>query len=201
VLHGISFDLHTGERLGIVGPSGGGKTTLVSLVAGLIRPTTGRVLVNGRPLQEYTARSWSDQIALVGQEPLLLRGTIASNIAFFRDVSAAQIRDAARRAAILDTIEALPDGFDTPVGDGLSDLSGGQRQRIALARALLTNPSVLLLDEPTSALDSENADRIRETVERLEDRPIVVVISHREDMLLVCNRVVRMDMGRIQESV
>jgi ATP-binding cassette subfamily B protein len=194
----VSFSFTAGERVGIVGPSGGGKTTLVSLLVGLFRPSTGRVLVNGRPVHDYTGASWAREVALVGQEPVLLRGTLGENIAFFRDSSQEDLRTAAARAAILDAIEDLPAGFDTLVGDGLADLSGGQRQRISLARALLTRPTLLLLDEPTSALDAENAERIRETIAALDGGPLVIVISHREDLLAGCDRILRMDAGRLR---
>ena len=199
VFDALSLEMKRGERVGIVGPSGEGKSTLLALLTGLVQPASGEVLVDGRPPTSYTASSWASAVALVGQEPVLLRGSIRDNIAFFRDATEVAIVDAARRAAILDTILLLPDGFDTPVGEGLSTLSGGQRQRIALARALLFRPSLVLLDEPTSALDPENAARIQDAVDQLEDRPLVVIVSHREELLDSCDRILHLAQGSLVE--
>jgi ATP-binding cassette subfamily B protein len=199
VFESLSIELLRGEHVGIVGPSGEGKTTLLALLTGLLEPASGSVLVNDQPPAAYTAASWAAQVALLGQEPVLLRGSITENIAFFRDATEEAILDAARRASVLDTIRALPDGFDTRVGEGLSTLSGGQRQRIALARALLSRPSLLLLDEPTSALDAENAARIQSTIDELEDSPLVVIVSHREELLAGCDRILHLAQGSLVE--
>jgi ABC-type multidrug transport system fused ATPase/permease subunit len=198
-LSDISLTLHAGEWIGIVGPSGGGKTTLVNLLAGLLRPTTGAHLVNGRAARTYSADSWKGRVALLSQEPALIRGTVAENIAFYRPVRPEAVRSAAERAAVRVEIDHLPEGFETRVGDGESGLSGGQRQRIALARVLVGNPDLLILDEPTSALDAAKEHEIEVELSRLPEDPIVVVASHRPALLRRCHRFVVIEHGRIVE--
>lgn len=188
VLRDVSMDLAAGDWLGVVGPSGGGKTTLVMILAGLLEPSAGRYSLDGADAREHSADSWASAFALLSQEPVLLRGSIAENIRFYREGSQEAVERAAERAAIADDIRALPDAWDTQVGDGQANLSGGQRQRIALARALFGEPKVLILDEPTSALDAENERMIEESLFGLGPDVIVVVVSHRPTLLRRCNR-------------
>ncbi len=197
VLHRISLRLEPGEWLGIVGPSGGGKSTLVNILAGLLEPTCGSYEVNGRDASSYLASSWASAFSLLTQEPVLIRGTLADNVRFFRPGTIGDVEAAARRAAIEADIDALPDGWNTYVGDGEANLSGGQRQRVALARALFGHPQVLILDEPTSALDVENERLVEQSLFALEPDAIVIVVSHRPTLLGRCHRFVVIEDGRI----
>lgn len=196
-LHPVDLDLRAGEWLGVVGPSGGGKSTLVNLIAGLIVPSSGDYLLNGVASGEYDAASWAEQFGLLSQEPALLRATIAENIAFHRGATEDDVRRAARLAAIEGELDALTAGFATNVGDGHINLSGGQRQRVALARALLRSPSCLLLDEPSSALDAANERLVEESLANVPRDSIVIVVSHRPAMLARCHRFVALEGGRI----
>jgi ABC-type multidrug transport system fused ATPase/permease subunit len=196
-LQDVDLELRAGEWLGVVGPSGAGKTTLINLIVGLITPTAGEYRLNDRPAGLYTADAWATQFALLSQEPELLRETIGENIAFLRSTTPDQLRNAARLAAIDREVDALGRGFDTLVGDGYASLSGGQRQRVALARALLCEPSCLVLDEPTSALDAENERLVNNSLANIPDGTIVIVASHRKGLLERCSRFVALEGGRI----
>ena len=196
-LRDVDLDLHAGDWLGVIGPSGGGKTTLANLIAGLLTARDGSMQVNGRAVTDYSARSWTSQFGLLSQEPVLLAATVAENIAFHRPATAAQIRAAAARAGVEREIDALPDGFDTVVGEGSSSLSGGQRQRVALARSLLGSPSCLILDEPTSALDAANEALVERSLLDVPTDAIVIVVSHRRALLGRCNRFVVLEHGAV----
>lgn len=196
-LKDLSLRLRAGDWLGIVGPSGGGKTTLANILAGLLAPTTGTYRVNGRDAVEFSSASWASQFSLVSQEPALIRASLADNISFYRPGSRADVETAAGKAAIAAEVQASPDGWETLVGDGQASLSGGQRQRVALARALFGQPSVLILDEPTSALDAENERLIERSLATLNEAAIVIVVSHRPSLLDRCARVIVLEDGRI----
>ena len=200
VLQDVSLDLAPGDWLGVVGPSGGGKTTLVMILAGLLEPSSGRYTLNGEDVAEYSAASWASAFALLSQEPVLLRGSVAENIRFYREGSQEAVERAAERAAVADDIRRLPDAWETQVGDGQANLSGGQRQRIALARALFGEPRVLILDEPTSALDAENERMIEESLFGLGPDVIVVVVSHRPTLLRRCNRFLVVEDGLVVDD-
>lgn len=200
VLDGVSLVAEEGEWIGLVGPSGGGKTTIVNLIAGLLRPTAGEVLVNGLPVNEYTQRSWTRRIGLLSQEPVLLRGTAYENVAFFRPMDVHQVRLALQRAAIEPELDRLPRGLDTDLGDGEGGLSGGQKQRLALARAIACNPDMLILDEPTSALDAASEQSVERALVGLAGAPIVIVASHRPALLQRCDRILRIEAGRVVEA-
>lgn len=197
VLHDVSLRIEPGDWVALVGPSGGGKTTIATVLAGLLEPTTGSHRVNGRTAHDFTARSWASRFALLSQEPVLIRGSVADNIRFYREGSIEQVERAAERAAIADVIRTLPDGWNTQVGDGQANLSGGQRQRIALARALFAEPQVLILDEPTSALDAESEQLIEQSLFALPDDAIVIVVSHRPTLLGHCQRFLVIEDGRV----
>lgn len=197
VLADVSFALQPGDWLGIVGPSGGGKTTLANVIAGLIAPGSGRYTVNGRDADAFSSRSWASTFALLTQEPVLIRGSVADNVRFFRGGTQDDVERAAERAAIAGDIAGLREGWETQVGDGQGNLSGGQRQRIALARALYGEPKVLVLDEPTSALDAESEALIERSLFALGPDVIVVVVSHRPTLLGHCNRFLVVEGGRV----
>lgn len=197
VLRDVSFSLSRGDWLGIVGPSGGGKSTLASILAGLLQPQTGAYLVNSEPARSFSSESWASACALLSQQPSLIRGTIADNVAFFRTPSDDRIRDALQRAAVVEDVAAQPQGLLTLVGDGEGSLSGGQQQRLCLARALYGNPKLLILDEPTSALDAESGELIERSLLALPKDTIVIVVSHRPTLLKRCSRFLAVEDGRV----
>ena len=197
-LSGISLAVHRGEVVGLVGPSGGGKSTIVQILTRLRRPESGTVRIDGADYTTLTAASWSSLVALVPQEPQLMEGSIADNIRFWRStISDERVVEAAREAHIFDEIMEMPLGFSTQLGPGGSGLSGGQKQRVALARALAGRPGLLVLDEPTSALDARSEALVRDTLRALKGRTAVVVVAHRPSTLEVCDRVVTVDRGQI----
>ena len=187
-----------GEQVGVVGPTGAGKSTLAATLLGLLVPHAGSVLVDGVPLAELDPADWHARVASVSQDPLLLTGTVRENIRFLRpEVSDEAIERAARAAVLGADLAGWPDGLDHHVGPGGSELSGGQRQRVALARALAGEPQLVVLDEPTSALDVHAEAAVRETLAALRGRAIVVVIAHRLSTVNLCDRVAVMRAGRV----
>ena len=199
VLKGMSFTIASREVVGIVGPSGGGKSTLVQLLLGLREPDAGSVLADGRPLPTLSRHEWARRVTFVPQAAHLITGTVADNIRFLRDdVSQADIELAAAQANLTADIAAFPEGYDRLVGDGGDDLSGGQQQRLCIARALVERPDVLILDEPTSALDVRSEQLIRETLRTLSERMTVVVIAHRLSTLDICDRIMVIQDGELK---
>ena len=200
VLRDVDLRLRRGEVVALVGPSGGGKTTLMNLVPRFADPSAGRVLIDGHDLREVTLRSLRAQVALVAQETFLFNDTVRANIAYGRpDVSEERLVTAARDARADAFIRALPLGFDTQVGERGVTLSGGQRQRIAIARALLKDAPILLLDEATSALDTESEREVQRALERLMERRTCLVIAHRLSTIRHADRIAVLDGGRIVE--
>ena len=197
VLGPIDLEINRHEVVGLVGQSGAGKSTVVDLLSRLRRPSSGSLLVNGRDAMIYSSTSWAAHIACVSQEAVLLGGTVADNIRWFRDLDDDQLRAAAKQANIGDEIDAWPAGIDTPVGHGGSQLSVGQRQRICLARALAAQPDILLLDEATSALDNASEERIRAALEALKGSVTMVIVAHRPSTLSLCDRIVRIEDGKL----
>lgn len=194
----ITFRLEPGEAVGVIGPSGAGKSTLAQLVLGLREPTAGTILAGGAPLNDVDRHWWTQRVAFVAQEANLFTGTVADNIRFFRDnLSDEDIRQAARQANVLTDIEALPNGFDTHLGERGGQLSGGQRQRLSIARALVGKPELLILDEPTSALDGQSEALIRSTLAELRGHISVFIIAHRMSTLDICDRIMVIEDGRI----
>jgi len=191
----IDLEIQAGDSIGIAGPTGNGKSTLLGLLLGLSEPTAGSLAVNDFSPQNYTAASWANEVSAVPQDPALLSASVRENIRFFRDsIDDVDIEWAANAAGIHDTVLSWPDGYDTPVGRGQGRaLSGGEAQRICIARALAGRPSMLVLDEPTSALDSAAESVIAQTLTAIGDDCIIVVVSHRERVLSACNR--RFDLG------
>ncbi len=191
--------------MGIIGPSGGGKTTLADLLLRLIEPTRGEIYIDGKHIKEIELGSWRRRIMYVPQEPFLLNGTIKENILFFGDFSQESIEAAAEQAQIHDFISSLPKGYDTPVGERGTRLSGGERQRIALARSLARDPDILVLDEATSAVDAESERAIHTTLQRLHGSKTIIIIAHRlrtvsdADNLLIIEDGVITEQGSPQE--
>jgi len=200
-LDGLSFEAAPGRTVALVGPSGGGKSTAISLLPRLHDVTAGCVRVDGADVRQITLASLRDAIAYVGQDALLFDDTIAANIAMGRpDADASEVEAAARDAAAAEFIAALPDGMATMVGPGGRRLSGGQRQRVALARALLRNPRILLLDEATSALDTESEAAVQTALARLRHGRTTIVIAHRLSTVRDADLVVAMAEGRAVEQ-
>jgi ATP-binding cassette subfamily B protein len=198
-----SFDLaiEAGRRTGLVGPSGGGKSTVLALLQRFHDPDQGRVLIDGQDIAWITQESLRRAISVVPQEISLLHRSILDNIRYGRpDASDAEVRAAAEAARCRDFIEAMPAGFSTVVGDRGARLSGGQRQRIAIARALLKDSPIVLLDEATSALDPESEEQIRQALDRLMEHRTVIAIAHRLSTLRSFDRIVVLDHGRIVQD-
>ena len=200
VLNSLNLDVKKGEYLGIVGPSGGGKTTIVDIFLRLLEPTSGTIKLDRAEISSFDLKSWRNFVGYVSQDNFLHNGTIAENIRFFSDdIDDSDLVRAAKEANILDFINSCPDGFDTQVGDRGLRVSAGQRQRIALARALARRPSILLLDEATSALDGESEKSIQEVLERLRGDITIIVIAHRLQTVLTCDRIAVLKDGQISE--
>lgn len=196
-LDDLSLTITRGERVGIIGQSGGGKSTLLQLLLRLRTPTSGNVKVNGVDYRNIAESSLPELVAFVPQEPTLFEGSVAENIGFFREFSPDEILRAAADANVSEEIERLPLGFDTRLGPGGSGLSGGQKQRVAIARALIGRPQVLVLDEPSSALDPRSEILLREALDGLGPDTTVVIVAHREAALESCDRIVTIDGGRV----
>jgi subfamily B ATP-binding cassette protein MsbA len=201
VLDGIDLDCAAGTVTALVGPSGGGKSSLVSLIPRFHEPTSGEILLDGHRVDAYGIENLREQIAWVGQKVVLFNDTIARNIAYgaLAGASRSEIEAAARAANAMEFIERLPQGLDSPVGEGGALLSGGQRQRIAIARALLKNSPILILDEAASALDSESERLIQNALARLMRERTVVVIAHRLSTIEHADQIAVLDEGRIVE--
>ncbi|SHK16337.1 ATP-binding cassette, subfamily B [Pseudonocardia thermophila] len=198
---GLDLVIGDGERVGLVGRSGGGKTTMLRLLLRLTDVQGGRILVGGQDVRRLTQADLRSRIAYVPQDPVMFHRTLGENIAFGRpDATAEEIRAAAAAAHVLDFAEALPDGFDTLVGERGVKLSGGQRQRVAIARAILRNAAILLLDEATSALDSESEALIQEALHRLMRDRTTIAIAHRLSTVAGMDRLVVVEQGRIVEQ-
>jgi len=202
VLEDVSFAVRPGEVLAIVGPSGSGKSTIADLALRLIDPDGGRILIDGRDVREWRLGDLRRSIALVEQEPCLLHATIAENIRYASPgASDADVRDAARRAALEAFIERLPQQYETVVGERGMAFSAGERQRVAIARAFLVNPAILILDEPSAALDPESERLIAEGYETVMRGRTTIVITHRPELARRADRVLTLSGARIVEPV
>jgi ATP-binding cassette subfamily B protein len=198
VVRGISLEVSPGTRVGIVGPTGAGKTTFVSLLTRFYDPTAGQILLDGIDLREYKVADLRNQFAIVLQDPVLFSTSIGENIAYARpDASHGDIVAAARAANIHDLVASLPEGYDTPVGERGMRLSGGERQRLALARAFLKDTPILILDEPTSSVDIKTEAAIMESMERLMAGRTTFLITHRVTALKGCDVVLRIEQGLV----
>ena len=201
VLRGITFTITAGQMVGIVGPTGSGKSTIASLIARFRDPDTGRVTIDGTDIRDYTLRKLRAQIGFVLQDTVLLRGTIRDNIAFGRpDATDAEILHAAKLANAHEFIMRMPDGYASLVGDRGMTLSGGQRQRIGIARALIRDNPILILDEPTAALDAESEQLVIEALERLTHGRTVITIAHRLSTLRNADKIIVIQDGVAAED-
>jgi ATP-binding cassette subfamily B protein len=201
VLKGVSFTVHPGEVVALVGPSGSGKSSLVGMVPRFYDPQAGKVLVDGNDVRDVTFESLRRQIGIVPQETILFSGTVAENIAYGQDsFDIKEVEQAARIANAHDFILALPKGYQTMLGERGTNLSGGQRQRIAIARAVLLDPRILILDEATSALDTESEALVQEALNRLMNGRTVLVVAHRLSTIRQADRILVIERGHIIEA-
>ncbi|MCY7300272.1 MAG: ATP-binding cassette domain-containing protein, partial [Ilumatobacteraceae bacterium] len=198
VLAEVSAEFVSNELVGVVGPSGSGKSTLVQLLLGLRDPVAGHVLANGLDIRGLLHADWARKVTFVPQNPVLINGSVADNIRFYRDgISAADVERAARQAGLHDEVVAFPAGYAHQVGDRGGKLSGGQQQRLCIARALVARPELLILDEPTSALDAKSESLIRDTINGLRATMSVIIIAHRLSTLDDCDRIMIIQHGVI----
>jgi subfamily B ATP-binding cassette protein MsbA len=201
VLKGIDLEVKAGQMVALVGPSGGGKSTLADLVPRFMDPTSGKVSIDGHDLRFVTLESLRGQIGVVTQETFLFNDTIAANIGFGRPGAAqGEIEDAARAANAHAFILEQTQGYQTRIGDRGARLSGGQRQRLAIARAILKNPPILILDEATSALDTESERAVQEALDRLMARRTTLVIAHRLSTVQHADKIVVLEEGKVVEQ-
>lgn len=200
VIRGLDLVVHPGETLALVGPSGGGKSTICSLLPRFYDVDAGSIRIDGQDVRKVTQKSLHEQIGLVQQDVYLFDGTIAENIAYGKpDATAGEIVEAARRANIADFIETLPDGFETQVGERGARLSGGQKQRIAIARVFLKNPPLLIFDEATSALDNESEGAVQAALSELAQGRTTIVIAHRLSTIKDADEIATIEQGQIAE--
>ena len=201
VLHDVSFTVRKGETVALVGPSGGGKSTLSELIPRFYDPAVGEISIDGKPLADYTQESLREKMGIVSQDTILFNDSIRANIAMGReDATEEQIIAAAKIANAHDFIMQTEAGYDTNVGDRGMKLSGGQRQRLSIARAVLRNPEILILDEATSALDTESEKLVQEALTSLLEGRTSVVIAHRLSTIHNADRIIVIDQGRIAEQ-
>lgn len=198
-LRDVSLNILHGEKVAIVGPNGCGKTTLLSMLPRLLLPDSGRVRIDGHDIAEFGLRSLRRQIGVVTQETVMFRGSVAENIAFGlgEDATREQVIDAARRAHADEFIRRIPGGYDADIAEQGTSLSGGQRQRLAIARAIIREPSILILDEATSQIDTESEAHINAALDEFCRGRTALVIAHRLSTVLHADRIVVMEAGRI----
>ena len=200
-LRGVSFDFKTGEQVTLVGASGAGKTTILNLLLGFLQPDKGRILVNDIPLAALAPDNWRENIAWIGQRPVLFHGTIKENILLGRPkASAGEIEQAAGRAGVLAFSMHLPEGLETQVGELGQGLSRGQAQRVALARAFIKNAPLLLLDEPTAGLDVENETLVVSALKEFCQDRTVLTLTHRLENIRSADRILVLDNGSVVEQ-
>jgi len=201
VLQGVSLTINPGETVALVGASGSGKTTMSGLLPRLYDVTGGALLIDGHDVRDLTQHSLREAIGVVSQDPHLFHESIGANLKYAKpDATGAELDAACRGARILDTIQALPDGYETIVGERGYRLSGGEKQRLAIARLLLKNPAVMILDEATSHLDNENEAHVQAALEEALRGRTALVIAHRLSTIRDADRIVVLEGGRIVEE-
>lgn len=201
-LSGLSLEIKKGESVGLIGASGAGKSTLALLLSGLVPPLAGQMIVDGQPLTPEGRAAYTQKVGFVPQNPLLMPGTVADNVAFSRwgqEYDLSKVEEACRMAA-MDFIKAGPEGVLMRIGDGGGGLSGGQAQRVSIARALFTSPDIIIFDEATSALDQASENLIKRTIEELKGEITTIIIAHRLTTVENCDVLFWLDSGRIKES-
>ena len=201
ILHGIDVTLPDRTTTAVIGPSGSGKTTLCNLIARFWDVDSGSVKIGGKDVREYTLESLMEQISMVFQNVYLFADTIENNIKFGRpQATHAEVVEAARKACCADFIEALPDGYDTVIGEGGASLSGGEKQRISIARAMLKDSPIVILDEATANVDPENEDRLQKAIEELTRDKTIIMIAHRLKTVRNADQILVVDEGRIVQK-
>ena len=201
IVSGLTFSIKKGETIGLVGPSGTGKTTVVDLLLRLFTPQKGVILIDGEDIHNVGLKEWRKRIGYVPQDIFLINDTIKNNIRFYNEsISEKDIIEAAEMANIYDTVIELPKKFDTVVGERGVKLSGGQKQRIVLARALARKPEILILDEATSAIDTESEKLIQQSIKDLKGKVTILIIAHRPSTVMNCDRLVVLEKGGILEE-
>ncbi len=201
ILHGISVKIPDKTTTAVIGPSGSGKTTLCSLIARFWDVDSGSIKIGGKDVREYTLESLMEQISMVFQNVYLFADTIENNIKFGRpQATHGEVVEAARKACCADFIEALPDGYDTVIGEGGASLSGGEKQRISIARAMLKDAPIVILDEATANVDPENEDRLQKAIEELTRNKTIIMIAHRLKTVRNADQILVVDEGRIVQQ-
>jgi ATP-binding cassette, subfamily B, bacterial len=201
-LHNVSFEVEPGDRVGIIGTTGAGKSTVISLLTRFYDTTSGRILIDGEDIKKYKLEDYRSQFGIVLQEPVLFSTTIAENIKYGKpDATEAEIIEAARAANAHDFIMRCKDGYNTVVGERGALLSGGERQRISIARAFIKDAPILILDEPTSSVDIKTEGLIMDAMERLMEGRTTFMITHRLDTLKGCNVILQLEHGRLTDIV
>jgi ATP-binding cassette subfamily B protein len=191
ILKNFNLTIKKGEKIGIIGESGSGKSTLVDIIIGLYRPNSGKVLIDNIELNEKNLKSWRKKIGYIPQMIALKDGSVAENVAFLEEVDEEKVKEALKKANLLEFLEKNHQGIYTKIGDNGIKLSGGQRQRLAIARAIYNEPQVLVLDEATSALDNETEKKIMDEIYKIGENKTMIIIAHRLSTLDRCERVVR----------
>lgn len=200
ILHNINLTISKGETVAFVGPSGSGKTTILNLLIGFLKPTSGKLYVDGNDLSTIDMRSFREHIAVVSQQSILFTGTLRENITYgLENVSEELLKQAIRGANLEELVESLPNGLDTLIQEHGGNLSGGQKQRISIARAFIRNPDILILDEATSALDSISEKKIQDAIENLVKGRTTLVVAHRFSTIRNADKIAVIGKGRIEE--
>jgi ATP-binding cassette subfamily B protein len=192
VLKSVDLEILKGQKVGFVGESGSGKSTLIDIIIGLYRPTNGEVYIDETRLSEANLKSWRRKIGYIPQSIYLKDGTVAENVAFLDDIDRDRVKEALKKANVLEFLEASHEGIDTKVGENGIKLSGGQKQRIAIARALYNDPEILVLDEATSALDNETESKIMDEIYKVGETKTILIIAHRLSTLERCDRIIEL---------
>lgn len=200
ILKEVNLSIQKGERVAIIGESGSGKSTLIDVMIGLYRPLNGQIFIDGMPLCDTNIKAWRQKIGYIPQSIYLFDGSVADNVAFgeFKDVP--KIKDALRKANMLDFLEEHHEGIETRVGEGGIMLSGGQKQRIAIARALYQDPEILVLDEATSALDTETESKIMQEIYEISQDKTLIIVAHRLSTIKQCSRIYKLSHGILHEQ-
>ena len=197
----IQFSIKKGEKIGIKGPSGSGKSTIVDLLLGLLKPTSGKILFDGKQLDESNIESWQEKIAFVSQNIFLTDESISQNVSFSDEkqiIKEDKINEVLKNVNLLDYVNKLPNGINSKVGERGSNLSGGQVQRIGIARALFKNKEVIVLDEATNSIDKHNEETILDNLSKINGLTLIL-ISHNDHLLKKCDQIFLVNNGKLQK--